>query len=401
MQALAPQTHFSLYIHLPWCIQKCPYCDFNSHTLPKQIHHSHLQNISTLPAHNIATEIQDHYIARLIADFKSHLSTIKGRKLVSIFIGGGTPSLFSADHIAHLLTNIHQLHPFEDTIEITLEANPGAIEAQRFKGYRAAGINRLSLGIQSLSDTKLKALGRIHNAHHAKQAIHFTQDAGFDNFNIDIMFALPTQSIEEALTDLQQALAFKPPHLSWYQLTLEPRTVFHKYPPPLPDDDSIADMQQAGIKLLAEQGLRRYEISAFSQANQQCIHNRHYWEFGDYLGIGAGAHSKITDNDTGDIYRFVKRKHPQQYLDNKLTMTAQHHLVPDADRLLEFMLNALRLCEPISNDLCYARTAMHLSAAADKLQQAQQQGLLHWTPQSLSLTELGRRFLNDVTALFL
>ena len=444
MKALSAHQAFSLYIHLPWCVKKCPYCDFNSHA------------IAHADRHQLTTSIQNNYIDCLIADFKSHISHFKNRTLVSIFIGGGTPSLFSGAHIAHLLSAIHRLHPFDPAIEITMEANPGTAEAQRFRAYRAAGVNRLSLGIQSFDDTQLINLGRIHDAAQAKTAIRIAQEAGFENFNLDLMFGLPNQCMDAALNDLNTALSFEPPHLSWYQLTLEPRTVFYKQPPTLPDDDSIATMQQTGIEWLRSHGLNRYEISAFSLPDKQCVHNRQYWEYGDYLGIGAGAHSKVTDRDRGEIHRFVKRKHPVQYMDSqrrrydnsglgpavklqddkyktrdgkhkglndrnkdhrdncvdyhtnnmayndvKPFFIAQHRIVEPQDKLFEFMLNALRLCEPIPSDLCIKQTGIHFRDAAPILNEAKAQGLLIWDQDAIELTERGRRFLNNVTEMFL
>ena len=381
---LDPCSTFSLYIHFPWCVRKCPYCDFNSHGLGKQ---------------NLTETVQDQYITRLLEDFKAHAAEVKSRQLVSIFLGGGTPSLFSGKYVARLLSGLHRLHPFDANIEITLEANPGTIESTRFHEYRAAGVNRLSIGIQSFENQKLQALGRIHNNEQACKAIDTARATGFEKINLDLMFGLPNQSQEQALADLSNALSFKPTHLSWYQLTLEPRTVFYRHPPKLPNDDELFAVQEAGFDILKKAGLNRYEISAFSQLNHQCQHNRHYWEFGDYLGIGAGAHSKLSQGKV--LHRFVKRKHPQHYLDHNKTFIAQQEEIKGTNKLFEFMLNALRLCEPITNDLCFARTGFQLHDVNDILDKAANKGLLQWTPQTLNLTPLGHRFLNDVTELFL
>src|SRR5579862_565032 len=302
----------SLYVHLPWCVRKCPYCDFNSH------------------------EVKDHlpeelYKNALLQELDSHLPLIQNRPLISIFFGGGTPSLFSAKTIEQILNGVAERVLFSKSIEITMEANPGTIDQARFQDFRHAGINRLSLGIQSLQNDKLKILGRIHDRENAIRAIHIAKQAGFTNFNLDLMYGLPQQSIADALHDIQDALSFEPTHFSWYQLTIEPNTLFHHQPPTLPADDMIWDMQNAGQTLLKNAGFRQYEVSAYAQANKECLHNRNYWEFGDYLGIGAGAHSKITDTKNGNIIRFSQVKHPKDYLDASKRQTFKMNDLSEKD----------------------------------------------------------------------
>ena len=285
----------SLYIHVPWCVRKCPYCDFNSH-----------ESKGELP--------EQQYIETLLEDLKADSSYIQGRKIHSIFIGGGTPSLFSAEAYQRLFEEIQTLVPFADNIEITLEANPGTVEQGRFAEYRRIGINRLSIGIQSFDAEKLEALGRIHSNDEAIHAAEQAREAGFDNFNLDLMFGLPEQSTREALNDLKTAITLKPAHISWYQLTLEPNTVFHRYPPALPEDDLIFTMQETGQALLASHGYQHYETSAYTKEGHACQHNLNYWRFGDYLGIGAGAHGKITLPEQNQIIRTRKSRQPDHYL---------------------------------------------------------------------------------------
>jgi len=286
----------SLYIHFPWCVRKCPYCDFNSH--------------ETRPGHDKETS----YIDALIRDIEFESPHIRGRSIISVFIGGGTPSLMSPRGLARLLSALHSCLDIQPGAEITLEANPGTVEAGRFSAYRESGINRLSIGIQSFNDEKLAALGRIHNAGEAHRAIDMAREAGFDNINIDLMFGLPGQGIEEALEDVRTALEFGVIHISRYQLTLEPNTVFFKFPPGLPHEDDCWKMQEQGIRLLQEQGFSHYEISAFASTDYRCLHNLNYWEFGDYMGVGAGAHGKITDADTGNITRYTRHHIPEGYM---------------------------------------------------------------------------------------
>ena len=367
----------SLYIHIPWCVQKCPYCDFNSHTAPAQLD-------------------ELGYNRALLADLQQDHPLVTGRELVSIFIGGGTPSLYSASALGQLLEQIQHVIPFSSTIEMTLEANPGTVEAQHFQDYRAIGINRLSLGIQSVDEDKLKALGRIHGRAEALAAIRRAQQAGFTNINLDLMYGLPQQTPQQALQDLTELLQYQTSHLSWYQLTLEPNTAFYRQPPPLPDEDSLADMMQAGLALLAEQGYQQYEISAHSQAGYACQHNLNYWQFGDYLGIGAGAHSKLTLAD-GRIIRRSKQRHPNRYLACPLS---QERTLTSADLPLEFMLNALRLNAGVPLHFFSARTGLPLQILKKPIQQAVQQGLLHPSTTQLQPTAHGQLFLNDLLALF-
>jgi oxygen-independent coproporphyrinogen-3 oxidase len=363
-------------------VRKCPYCDFNSHALRQ-----------ALP--------EDAYIDALLADLEQQLPKVWGRRLTSIFIGGGTPSLFSPEAIERLLNGIRAYLPFSSALEITLEANPGTVEQQRFIGYRQAGINRLSLGIQSFQDDKLKALGRIHDSHTAKQAIIAVKTAGFDNFNIDLMFGLPEQTLSDALYDLQTAIDLQPTHISWYQLTLEPNTVFHRYPPTLPLDDDIWYMQEQGIQLLAQAGYQQYEISAYNQPKQQCQHNRNYWEFGDYLGIGAGAHGKITDFQQQTVTRYWNTRQPKDYLDCTKAFTAGERQLDIAELPFEFMLNVLRLSQTIPFTLFNERCGLPLEIIKPTLEQAQQKGLLTTSNYGMRLTDLGKRFLNDVVQMFL
>jgi oxygen-independent coproporphyrinogen-3 oxidase len=369
----------SLYVHMPWCIKKCPYCDFNSHALK-----------NTLP--------EQQYIDALVSDLKHDKELIADREISSIFFGGGTPSLFSDTALGNLFeqltTNLH----FAKNIEITLEANPGTVEAKYFAGYYDLGINRLSIGVQSFNNKHLILLGRIHDAQQATNAIKKIKNIGFENFNIDIMFGLPEQSVSQALSDLQQAIDLTPTHISWYQLTLEPNTLFAIKPPALPTDEVIWEMQQQGQALLAENGYTQYEISAYAQANMQCKHNNNYWQFGDYLGIGAGAHGKLTLPDK--TIRLWKIKHPKTYLENEnkigeLTTLAERELV------FEFMLNHLRLNQTVKLKLFEQRTGLDRKTITANLEQAQQQGLIEFNEQDIVKTDLGQRFLNDLQTCFL
>lgn len=369
----------TLYIHLPWCVRKCPYCDFNSH------------QASELP--------EKEYLAALMRDFSEDLAKIAQRKLQAIFIGGGTPSLFSGESIAKLLEGVHSIWPFSHDIEITLEANPGTVEQQRFKEYRKAGVNRLSLGIQSFQDEKLKLLGRIHNTQEALRAIHSIKAAGFDNFNLDLMFGLPQQNLLEALSDLRIAIENQPTHLSWYKLTLEPNTYFHHHPPPLPKDDLIWQMHDEGQEYLSSQGYAQYEISAYSQPGYECDHNRNYWEFGDYLGIGAGAHSKITMQN-GEVLRFWKTKHPKIYLQTK-QFIAEQKIITREQLPFEFMLNHLRLNTPVPLQLFEKRTGLKKSCILNVLEKAQHKGFLAWDNDFITLSSLGKNFTNELLELFL
>lgn len=371
----------SLYIHFPWCVKKCPYCDFNSHTLK-----------TDLP--------ETEYIQTLLADLEQALPQIWGRPIHSIFMGGGTPSLFSPKSIDYLLTQCRALLKISPTTEITLEANPGTVEQAKFEGYRAAGINRISLGVQSFSETKLVQLGRIHNHTESLAAIDAVRAAGFEDFNIDLMYALPEQTVAEALEDLNIAIACAPPHLSWYQLTLEPNTPFHHRPPLLPDHDLCCDIEDASLARLAEGGYKRYEISAFTRT-KPCYHNMNYWEFGDYLGIGAGAHSKITDFQKGTIFREVRHKHPKDYLNLEKNFIAKRHEIPLAELPFEYGLNALRLLTGVSINDFSERTGLPLKHIEDQLKEAERRGWITFAHQTLQTTPLGQRYLNDLTSLFL
>ena len=372
----------SLYVHFPWCVRKCPYCDFNSHPLA-----------GNLP--------EREYIEALLADVELDLPRIWGRRVQTVFFGGGTPSLFSPDAVAHLLDGLRARLRLAPDAEITLEANPGVSEVERFVGYRAAGVNRISIGIQSFDNNKLAALGRIHGRDEALAAAQAARAAGFDNFNLDLMFGLPEQNRDEALSDLRTALALEPAHLSLYQLTLEPNTPFYARPPALPDDESVAIMQEVLAAELTTQGFHQYEVSAWARPGRECRHNRNYWEFGDYLGIGAGAHAKITDA-TG-IQRLARRKQPQEYLAHAGTPAAiaEDRRLSEADCGFEFMLNALRLTEGVPESLFTERTGLPRAMIEGALSAAAGRGLLRIANGMIQPTPLGLRFLNDLVALFL
>lgn len=374
----------SLYIHIPWCLKKCPYCDFNSHAYAGE-----------LP--------ETSYIDCLLADLQSDLAYTRDRELVSIFIGGGTPSLFSPESISRLLSEIEKLIPFSADIEITMEANPGTFEINKFKGFRTAGINRLSIGIQSFNKKYLQALGRVHDDLEARAAAKNALAAGFDNFNLDLMFALPDQSIDDAMTDLNIALDCGAPHLSWYQLTIEPNTVFYSRPPILPEDDLISDMQDQGIALLGAHNLARYEISAYSNPGRNSVHNLNYWHYGDYLGIGAGAHGKITLPDEKRIIRTRKTRQPANYLANSLSSSdnpmAELVNVSDEDLPLEFMMNTLRLVNGSDVELFERYTGLSITTISHELEGLRNKGLLKH--DTLATTDQGYKFLNDVLAEFL
>lgn len=371
----------SLYLHLPWCVKKCPYCDFNSHAA---------QGIP-----------EAAYIDALLLDLERALPDIWGRTVHTVFFGGGTPSLFSAAGIDRILTGVRTLTPLMPGAEITLEANPGTVEATRFAGFREAGVTRLSLGIQSFNPRHLKALGRIHGDLEARRAAELAA-THFDTFNLDLMFALPAQTLAEALADVDTALAFRPPHLSAYHLTLEPNTPFgHTAPPNLPDDDLAADMQQAVETRLMEAGMQHYETSAYAKPGHASRHNLNYWQFGDYLGIGAGAHSKLSFRDR--IVRQMRTKHPQQYMDavRQGAHIADIRTLARDDLPFEFMMNALRLNEGVPATLFEARTGLPLIACTAALERARARGLLEPDATRLQPTLLGQRFLNDLLAVFL
>ena len=378
----------SLYVHLPWCLKKCPYCDFNSHELRS-------------PGATAAGDLpEQRYLDALRADLDAALPLIWGRRIVSIFIGGGTPSLFSPAAIDALLADIRARLPLEPGIEITLEANPGTFERDRFRGYRAAGVTRLSVGVQSFDDAKLRALGRVHDGAQARAAVEEARSA-FETWNLDLMYALPGQTLAELEADLDVALALAPPHLSIYQLTLEPNTYFASHPPSLPDDDSAADMQDALIARAAAAGLARYEVSAFARTGHRCGHNLNYWHYGDYLGIGAGAHSKLSYPHR--VVRQVRWREPQTYMAQALAGRAVSNDEEVARKALpfEFMLNALRLREGFPLALFTERTGLPISAIEAALTQAAERGLIERDLESVRPTARGFDFLNDVQSLFL
>ncbi len=409
---LAPgQIHFttlpplSLYVHFPWCIRKCPYCDFNSHTWQEKgtqtIHFGKNlptnENASPSSAPNFP---EDAYLDALRADLEHALPLIWGRTVHSIFIGGGTPSLLSAAGVDRLLSDIRARVPLEPTAEITLEANPSTFEAEKFSQFRASGINRLSVGVQSFDDAKLAALGRTHNAEEAHEALSCAKRI-FKNFNLDLMFGLPGQSMEECKKEVERALSYDSPHLSLYHLTIEPNTWFAKYPPPVPDDELCADMQAWIPIRLAQSGYQNYEISAYAKPGQTCKHNLNYWRFGDYLGIGAGAHSKLSFSNK--IVRQVRHKQPIAYMDHcKAGLPIQEeHEVKSTELAFEFMLNILRLGEGFAPHFFTERTGLPLSIINTKLDLAESRGLLTRTHQHIAPSPLGYRFLNDLQALFL
>jgi len=372
----------SLYIHLPWCVRKCPYCDFNSHEAK-----------DTVP--------EDQYVDALLRDLEQELPQVWGRVVHTVFLGGGTPSLFSPAAIDRLLSGVRARLQLEPDAEISLEGNPGTVDIERFKGFRDAGINRLSIGVQSFEPEKLKALGRIHGRDEALRAAEAARAAGFDNFNLDLMFGLPNQTIDQSLSDIKTAIELQPAHLSCYQLTIEPNTLFHAHPPVLPDDDSIWAMQQQIQGKLAEYGYRQYEVSAYARRGRECRHNLNYWRFGDYLGIGAGAHGKISD--AKGITRTWKLKHPSKYMETAGTPAAtggSQRLTPD-DAAMEFMLNALRLADGFAPPLFQQRTGLPLAIIDAPLRQAEQQQLITCDREMIRPTELGHRFLNDLLLLFL
>jgi len=371
----------ALYVHVPWCLRKCPYCDFNSHEARGDVP-------------------EERYVEALVADLELALPSIWGRKVVSVFIGGGTPSLFSAAAIDTLLGAVRARVPLAPDAEVTLEANPGTFERAKFAGFFAAGVNRLSLGVQSFNPKHLAAIGRIHDADEARHAAESALTI-FANVNLDLMYALPRQTVAEAQADVAEALAFWPPHLSFYHLTLEPNTLFHRYPPPLPDDETAADIEEAVQAKLGAAGYQHYETSAYARPGRQCRHNLNYWRFGDYLGIGAGAHSKLSFADR--IVRQVRYKQPNQYLEQIASRKPEleEGEVTRADVGFEFMLNALRLAEGVPATLFAERTGFPLAIVQKELGVAEARGLIERDPAAIRPTALGRRFLNDLQQLFL
>jgi putative oxygen-independent coproporphyrinogen III oxidase len=384
-QAIDPSL--ALYVHMPWCVRKCPYCDFNSHQLK-----------SAAP--------DASYIDMLIRDFDAELPRLQGRRIDTVFFGGGTPSLFQPEDFSRLLGALRQRIAFGHDVEITMEANPGTIERGRFAGYRDAGINRVSLGAQSFAPHALEVLGRIHSADDTHRAVAELRAAKLDNFNLDLMYALPAQTLEEALGDVRTACALNPSHISYYQLTLEPGTVFHARPPQLPDEDAAWQIQTAGQKLLAEAGYAQYEVSAYAREGARCRHNLNYWLFGDYLGIGAGAHGKISFELPQRILRTVKPKQPREYQEQVLRASSsaaigENSFILPKDLPFEFMLNALRLNEGFTVRDYRRQTGLGMESVLANLAQGEERGLLAHQADVWRPTELGRRFLNDLQGGFL
>jgi len=372
----------SLYIHIPWCIQKCPYCDFNSHAVKQGIP-------------------EQEYIAHLLADLRQDLPLVVGRPLHSIFIGGGTPSVFSAAGIKQILDGVKQELATLPNMEVTMEANPGTFEAERFAGYVAAGVTRFSIGVQTFQAAQLSALGRIHNAAEAQAAAKLAATLPLHSFNLDLMHGLPGQDVAMALHDLDTAIALNPPHLSWYQLTIEPNTAFASRPPVLPDDDILWDIQQQGLARLAAAGYEQYETSAYSKVGHQCQHNLNYWRFGDYLGIGCGAHGKITLPSRNAILRTVKIKHPKGYMDLSRGYLDEKHPVLAEDRPFEFFMNRFRLLEACPFNDFIAFTGLPLATLNEPIATALTQGLLTEQADAWQITPHGARYLNDLLTLFI
>ena len=374
----------SLYIHIPWCVRKCPYCDFNSHAVKSAD--------GSLP--------EADYVRALLRDMQTELSGVQGREISTIFIGGGTPSLFSPEALSDILKGVGDLTPLADDIEITMEANPGTFEQERFAGFAEAGVNRLSIGIQSFNDQHLQTLGRIHNSDNARLAVSKAQQIGFDNINIDLMHGLPEQTPEQALNDLQTAIDLGPQHLSWYQLTIEPNTEFFSRPPHLPEDETLWDIQEQGQALLAANGFQQYEISAYSQSGRQARHNLNYWRFGDYIGIGAGAHGKLTNSQEGTISRRWKQRQPKAYM-QAIDPLSGSQIISAEELPFEFMMNALRLHNGVETELFSRYTGLPLSVIEQQLKALRQQGLLAEQQQIIAPSPQGRLFLNDLLERFL
>jgi oxygen-independent coproporphyrinogen-3 oxidase len=386
LTALPP---LALYIHFPWCEKKCPYCDFNSHQIKD-------------PSSSLKGDFDEQrYINALIADLETELPNIWGRQVHSIFIGGGTPSLLSAAGMDQLLCAIRARISLEPGAEITMEANPGSVEAEKFAGFAKAGVNRVSLGIQSFQDEQLKALGRIHNGTEAKRAIQIALDH-FKSVNIDLMYGLPNQSLVAAKADIETALSFKTPHLSLYNLTLEPNTYFANFPPKLPSDDEIDSIFEQNLDLLTKAGYKRYEVSAYAKKDQECKHNLNYWRFGDYIGIGAGAHGKISY--PGKITRQVRERHPETYMqamETKGNALLESREIASKELPFEFMLNALRLTDGVDTHTFSERTGLPLSVISKGLESASKKALLDQNPSKLKATKLGLRYLNNLQEIFL
>ena len=388
MQHFTALPPLSLYIHIPWCVKKCPYCDFNSHELK-----------NALP--------EKQYVNALLTDLDQQLADVWGRSIQTIFIGGGTPSLFSAEAINQLLSGLRARLNFPPSIEITLEANPGTVEQTRFDEFYAAEVNRISIGVQSFNNKHLQQLGRIHSAKEAIKAIEIAHRAGFKRINIDLMYGLPGQSVGEALGDLQCAFALNPDHISHYQLTIEPNTLFHHQPPLLPDDDHLADIEQACREQLAAHDYLRYEISAFARTDQACQHNLNYWQFGDYIGIGAGAHGKITHVDQTSHQQKIHRnwmvKNPREYLNatEQAQRLAGNKQLRDTETSFEFLLNAFRLVDGFETELFQLHCGLPISVIEKGLNLAEQKNLINWGLKEIQPTKLGLQYLNDLTEIFL
>jgi len=382
MGLLAPGIPLSLYIHIPWCVEKCPYCDFNSHKASNPID-------------------EQGYINALFNDLEQDLPAIWGRNVETIFIGGGTPSLFTSNAIDKLLSGVRSRLMLRPDLEVTLESNPGTADAANYQGYREAGVNRLSIGVQSFSDQHLNSLGRIHDSAQAVDAFHYARAAGFENINLDLMFALPEQTLPQAMSDLDKVIALQPEHISWYQLTVEENTVFAHQRPNLPQDDLIWEIQQAGMKNLQQAGYEQYEISAWSKPGTQCQHNLNYWQFGDYLGIGAGAHGKITDLASETVSRTRRKKQPHHWLQPNTETLADKHQIVREDIALEFMMNALRLNAGIPVESFTQRTGLPLTAVVGLLNQARDQGLIKQQTDIICATEKGLTYLNDLLDIFM
>ncbi|AOY89001.1 YggW family oxidoreductase [Marinobacter salinus] len=369
----------SLYIHVPWCVRKCPYCDFNSHVAQR-----------TIP--------EAEYLKSILEDLDQDLTFARDREIQTVFIGGGTPSLMSGGFYQNLFRELRSRLNLAKEAEITLEANPGTLEQGRFEAFRLAGINRLSIGVQSFNPAHLKTLGRIHDSGAAHRAIKAAREAGFDNFNVDLMHGLPDQTPENAIEDLETLLSYNPPHLSWYQLTLEPNTEFYSRPPTLPDDDRLWEIYRQGSELLRRHGYRDYEVSAWSLPGMASLHNMNYWMFGDYLALGAGAHGKISLAD-GSIRRYWKTRQPDAYLKRIGSRTAGSETIESSDLSLEFMMNALRLSEGVDERLFFEHTGLPMSSVAVKLEQLREEKLLE--RGRIQATELGQRYLNSLLERFL
>ena len=371
----------SLYVHIPWCLKKCPYCDFNSH-----------QAATTIP--------EQDYVDTLINDLKADLPWVQGRKLESIFFGGGTPSLFSGTAIGTILNTAEQLIGFDSAIEITLEANPGTVEQNKFADFHSAGVNRLSIGVQSFNDQQLQRLGRIHDGTEALKAIDTARAVGFNNFNIDLMHGLPAQTMAQAQADIELAVQSGAQHISWYQLTIEPNTEFYSRPPSLPSDERLADIQQVGNQTLQQAGFHQYEVSAFAVDGRRSKHNMNYWQFGDYLGIGAGAHGKVTLPERNQVLRTNKTRQPNDYLSRKDSLVAQQQTIDNDQMAIEFMMNGLRLRDGIPMAYFPKRTGLPMTTVQTQVEELQRDGLMTIDEHRYRATELGYQFLNTLLQKF-